>query len=117
FPHLQTSPEIWSLFAEGATSYAVIDPDPTYRTAWLASLCQRVEDRHTRRTFAETHWVPENPQPQPAAPNWPDGKIRLAEAALHIIGKLGINHVTHRRVAEEAGLSLASTTYFFASKE
>lgn len=117
FPHLQTSPEIWSLFAEGATSYAVMDPDPTYRTAWLASLCQRVEDRHTRRTFAETHWVTENPQPQPAAPNWPDGKVRLAEAALHIIGKLGINHVTHRRVAEEAGLSLASTTYFFASKE
>jgi DNA-binding transcriptional regulator YbjK len=41
----------------------------------------------------------------------------LLEAALRIVGDVGADAVTHRRVAEEAGLPLASTTYWFESKE
>lgn len=117
FPQQQAAPEIWSLFAEGATSAAALEPDPTYRVAWLASLCQRLENRRNRRVFSTNPWEPKIPRQIPDQPNWPDGKLRLVEAALHIIGKSGINQVTHRRVAKEAGLSLASTTYYFASKE
>jgi AcrR family transcriptional regulator len=40
----------------------------------------------------------------------------ILEAALRIIGEGGVNSVTHRAVAEEAGVSLASTTYYFDSK-
>jgi DNA-binding transcriptional regulator YbjK len=38
-------------------------------------------------------------------------------AVLEIVGEVGAEAVTHRRVAEVAGLPLASTTYYFESKE
>jgi TetR/AcrR family transcriptional regulator, regulator of biofilm formation and stress response len=41
----------------------------------------------------------------------------LLETALEIIADVGPDAVTHRRVAEGAGLPLASTTYWFSSKE
>jgi DNA-binding transcriptional regulator YbjK len=41
----------------------------------------------------------------------------LLEAVLRIVAEVGADAVTHRRVAEEAGLPLASTTYWFNSKE
>jgi DNA-binding transcriptional regulator YbjK len=41
----------------------------------------------------------------------------LLQAVLRIVGDVGPDAVTHRRVAEVAGLPLASTTYWFASKE
>jgi TetR/AcrR family transcriptional regulator, regulator of biofilm formation and stress response len=41
----------------------------------------------------------------------------LLEAVLSIVAEVGAEAVTHRRVAERAGLPLASTTYWFDSKE
>ncbi|HLY50033.1 MAG TPA: TetR family transcriptional regulator [Solirubrobacteraceae bacterium] len=41
----------------------------------------------------------------------------LLDAVLRIVAEVGADAVTHRRVAEEAGLPLASTTYYFDSKE
>lgn len=41
----------------------------------------------------------------------------LLRAVLSIVGEVGPEAVTHRRVAEVAGLPLASTTYWFSSKE
>ena len=41
----------------------------------------------------------------------------LLEAVLRIVAEVGPDAVTHRRVANEAGLPLASTTYYFDSKE
>jgi DNA-binding transcriptional regulator YbjK len=43
--------------------------------------------------------------------------MTLLEAVLKIVAEAGADAVTHRRVAEEAGLPLASTTYWFESKE
>jgi DNA-binding transcriptional regulator YbjK len=40
----------------------------------------------------------------------------ILEATLRIIGEGGVNSVTHRAVAQEAGVSLAATTYYFDSK-
>jgi DNA-binding transcriptional regulator YbjK len=54
----------------------------------------------------------------------PNGKARprgaarreaLLEAVLRIVAEVGADAVTHRRVAEEAQLPLASTTYWFES--
>jgi DNA-binding transcriptional regulator YbjK len=56
---------------------------------------------------------------QAATPR-PRGAARreaLLEAVLRIVAEVGPDAVTHRRVAEEAGLPLASTTYWFDSKE
>jgi DNA-binding transcriptional regulator YbjK len=41
----------------------------------------------------------------------------LLEATLRIVADIGADAVTHRRVAEVAQLPLASTTYYFDSKE
>jgi DNA-binding transcriptional regulator YbjK len=40
----------------------------------------------------------------------------ILEAALRVIGEGGVKAVTHRAVAQEAGVALASTTYYFDSK-
>ncbi len=40
----------------------------------------------------------------------------ILEATLALVGRKGAGAVTHRAVAEEAGVPLASTTYYFASK-
>ncbi|MCW3009620.1 MAG: TetR family transcriptional regulator [Solirubrobacterales bacterium] len=62
-------------------------------------------------TRGARHLSPERP---------PRGEARRAhilEAALRIVGTTGPEALTHRRVAEAAGLPLAATTYWFASKE
>jgi DNA-binding transcriptional regulator YbjK len=42
---------------------------------------------------------------------------RILRATLAVIGRLGISAVTHRSVAEEAGVPLGSLTYWFATKD
>jgi TetR/AcrR family transcriptional regulator, regulator of biofilm formation and stress response len=52
-----------------------------------------------------------------------DGKRRnprrreILEATLRLIGERGVSGVTHRAVAQEANVALASTTYYFDSKD
>jgi DNA-binding transcriptional regulator YbjK len=40
----------------------------------------------------------------------------ILEATLRVIGQGGVHNVSHRAVAQEANVSLASTTYYFDSK-
>ncbi len=50
----------------------------------------------------------------------PRGEVRraeLLEAAIHVIGAHGLDAVTHRAVAAEAGVPAASTSYYFRSKD
>ena len=54
---------------------------------------------------------------EPAAPRGKARRKRLVEAALAVIGRVGPDGLTHRLVAAEAGVPLAATTYWFASKE
>ena len=52
--------------------------------------------------------------------NVPKGAARrdpILRATLELIGERGPDAVTHRAVAERAGLPLAATTYWFESKE
>jgi DNA-binding transcriptional regulator YbjK len=44
-------------------------------------------------------------------------RLSLIEATLRIIEEEGLEGVTHRRVADAAGVPLAATTYYFSSKE
>jgi TetR/AcrR family transcriptional regulator, regulator of biofilm formation and stress response len=41
----------------------------------------------------------------------------ILEATVRILGSSGLGAVTHRAVAHEAGVPLAATTYYFASKD
>lgn len=58
------------------------------------------------------HLAPPAERPRGAA-----RREALLEAALAIAADTGPDAVTHRRVAEVAGLPLASTTYYFDSKD
>jgi TetR/AcrR family transcriptional regulator, regulator of biofilm formation and stress response len=42
---------------------------------------------------------------------------QILDAALRVIGRSGREAVTHRAVAEEAGVPLGSTTYYFDSRD
>jgi DNA-binding transcriptional regulator YbjK len=42
---------------------------------------------------------------------------RLLEATIELIGREGVDAVTHRRVADLAKVPLGSTTYYFASRD
>ena len=53
----------------------------------------------------------------PTRPRGAARRAALLDATLTLVGELGADAVTHRRVAERAGLPLASTTYWFDSKE
>jgi len=53
-----------------------------------------------------------HPRPRGAA-----RREALLDAVLRVVAEAGVDAVTHRRVAEAAGLPLASTTYWFESKE
>jgi DNA-binding transcriptional regulator YbjK len=55
--------------------------------------------------------------PSGARPRGTARRDALLDAVLRIVAEVGADAVTHRRVAEEAGLPLASTTYWFESKE
>src|SRR3954464_6409680 len=52
-----------------------------------------------------------------AAPATAVRREQILEAALRIIGREGRQAVTHRAVAEEAGVPLGSTTYYFDSRD
>src|ERR1700712_2499521 len=60
------------------------------------------------------------PTSAPETARLPRGEARrdaLTRAALAVIARVGPDGLTHRLVAAEAGLPLAATTYWFASKE
>jgi DNA-binding transcriptional regulator YbjK len=44
-------------------------------------------------------------------------RAELLDAAIHLIGAQGLDAVTHRAVAAEAGVPAASTSYYFRSKD
>lgn len=46
-------------------------------------------------------------------PGDPDRRGRIADAAIAVAMQEGLDAVTHRRVAAEAGVPLGSTTYYF----
>lgn len=53
----------------------------------------------------------------PAPPRGEARRAHILDAALRIIASTGPDALTHRAVATEAGLPLAATTYWFASKD
>ena len=44
-------------------------------------------------------------------------RAAIIEATIRLIGREGVDGVTHRAVARDAGVSLSSTTYHFASRD
>jgi AcrR family transcriptional regulator len=107
---------VWANVAHTTTRFVVLDEAPRTALTWLSPALLRVAERlEGRATPASTPWLAAAERPG-ALPARPAGAQRLVDAALRIIGRQGLNAVTLRSVAEAAGLSLASTTYFFETK-
>ena len=53
----------------------------------------------------------------PGAPRGEARRLAILEATIRLIAAEGPCAVTHRRVASEAGVPLAATTYYFTSKD
>ena len=52
----------------------------------------------------------------PKTPRDPEGRKRaIVQAAAELIMELGISNITHRKIAERAGVPLGSTTQYFAT--
>lgn len=64
------------------------------------------------RTAHRTPGPPAAGRPDPAAT-----RAAIVAATVRLVGRGGTALVTHRAVAAEAGVSLSSTTYHFASKD
>ncbi|RKQ39642.1 TetR/AcrR family transcriptional regulator [Enterobacter sp. R1(2018)] len=45
--------------------------------------------------------------------NDPDRRARILQATLDMLVEHGVSHITHRKIAEAAGVSLGSMTYYF----
>jgi DNA-binding transcriptional regulator YbjK len=69
--------------------------------------------RANTRTLLST--VSESRIPQQARGE--ERRERILRATLAVIGRAGIGAVTHRSVAEEAGVPLGSLTYWFGTKD
>ena len=108
--------QAWHIFALGALSLALVDADPAVRAVWLARAAHRLAKRLAgARRFEPSHHedagLPVIDRLEQA-----DGRRRIIETSIRLIGERGVADLTHREVAAAAGLSLASTTYFFKSK-
>lgn len=108
--------EIWGAVAEGLVSLALLDRVPWRREALSIAVMRRVTDRLAGKPVPALLSDPVLPVAE-APDAMPRGKRQIIDAAMQIIGRDGADRLTHRKVAAEAGLSLASTTYFYASKE
>jgi DNA-binding transcriptional regulator YbjK len=64
-----------------------------------------------------TRKAPKSTRSRPVRPRGAARREALLEATLRIVADTGADAVTHRRVAEVAQLPLASTTYYFESKD
>jgi AcrR family transcriptional regulator len=106
---------MWRIFAAGALSLSLVDSDPVIHFAWLTEAARRLQSRADGvrpEQPPESHEPAQVSEPAPQ----PEGKRRIVEAAIRLIGEDGVDALTHRRVAIASGLSLASTTFFFKDK-
>lgn len=106
---------IWAAVAQGLVSLIMLDRVAVTRHARVIQVMMRVDDRLAGRAVA-LMTSPELPAPQ-AVEDRPVGKEQIINATIRLSGKVGIDGLTHRNIATEAGLSVASTTYFYPSKE
>jgi AcrR family transcriptional regulator len=107
--------EAWATAAFAATPLALLDENAADAFAWLGPAMLRIDERLAdAATPGAISWLA--PARPPTPPDRPPGAQRLVDAALQVIADQGLQALTLRSVAEAAGLSLGSTTYFFDSK-
>ena len=106
---------IWAAVAQGLISLIMLDRVAVTQHARIIAVLMRLEDRLGGRAVASVA-SPVLPDP-PGVADRPAGKQQIVDATIRLSGRVGIDGLTHRNIAAEAGLSVASTTYFYPSKD
>lgn len=123
-PHVRAADEvaldIWAAVAMGMVPLIMLDRNPVSRNVEIVRLMHRLAcrlDRHTPvlmdgdgdEDFSEAEAAAECERAR--------GKEAIVRATIRLSGVLGVDGLTHRKIAAEAGLSIASTTYFYPTKQ
>ena len=109
----------------GACRIGLITRPTPAASAWLHDVVQRISDRLLRRPAQrpgdslwraqiERNLLADQPAAPPDSTSTPD---RIIDAAAALISESGPDALTHRAIAERAGVSLSSTTHHFRSLE
>lgn len=121
------SPELgptMSDLAAGATLTHGPQDDWTQELPWLTQTCTRFVARLAGRRRDLPGWdgwrALAERQAAAAAGGWSppasDAARRMLDAAIEIVGRLGVEGLTHRAVAQAAGASLANATHHFPTQ-
>ncbi|MEI9850919.1 MAG: TetR family transcriptional regulator [Sphingomonas sp.] len=107
----------WTDFLYGLKPLAAIDGDPASLWSWVPVLIRRFADRIAGQPIHAgdllTFPAPESYLTEPPAAA---GAQRILDAVIDLIGEEGMEGVSHRKVADRAGLSMASCQFFFGTK-
>lgn len=108
--------DVHGLLAQGIIPYAMLEPDLPRREALIQQVFARLADRLAGRATIRRNLPLPPTDSKPASQARSAAQQSIIEAAIRIIAEQGLERLTHRRIAHAAGLSLASTTYFYATK-
>lgn len=106
-----------------ACRIGLVAGDDPIAAAWLYDTLQRIKDRLLRRPVSrkgDSPWRAQKENPLSLPPPRQAGETastpdKIIDAAVKIIVESGPDALTHRAIAERAGVSLSSTTHHFAS--
>jgi len=109
---------------EGFARGVLITQNPLIFRGWTHELCRRLIARlhgdqvHTDGPSWRDQLVARANEPEAAAlANFTDTKATIVEAAAACLVKMPLESITHRSIANEAGVSLSSMTHHFRSLE
>lgn len=108
--------EAWADLAAGLATALLPEPEPARRTAWTFDALARLDARLRRADVGAAAQARPTAEARIGDPPVAEGARRILDAALRVVGEKGVDRITHRDVAAAAGVSLASTTYFFRTK-
>lgn len=108
--------ESWIDLFYGLVPLVLLDRSPVSLASWLPVLVQRFDDRLEDRAVTYDAPFPFPPlAPVPEGPSSASAQ-KILDAVVSVAANDGMDALTHRSVAQSAGVSVAATTYFFASK-
>lgn len=123
-PHLRdTDPvarDVWAAVTQGMVPLVMLDRSPVNRHIEIIRLMHRLGCRLDGRTpvLVEDDGAGDLADGEPPAEaDRARGKQEIVNATIRLSGVLGVDGLTHRKIAAEAGLSVASTTYFYPTKQ
>lgn len=122
-PHVRNTDaiarDIWAAVAHGIIPLIMLDRNPVSRDVTIVRLMQRLACRLDGKDpqLIDGDIEDDLGTTVPAECERTRGKQAIVKATIHLGGLLGVDGLTHRKIAAEAGLSVASTTYFYPTKQ